>query len=193
MSVFGSDALSAFRRTFTHHGGGTVSEDRDNVFLSNGKQVRLRFLQQGEDGPIRELWPHLSPRTRYLRFLSILSSLPDSLLRRLISDNDRRSMAIVAEHDTEGTSIVIGLANLGAVDDESAEVGLVVRDDWQRQHVGTELARTMMIAAERRGIRRFIGHVLEENVAMRRLLKNIAVVVSAKPDGNVQEIAFVRR
>jgi RimJ/RimL family protein N-acetyltransferase len=172
---------------------GQLSEDTDNVFLSNGKQVRIRFLEQGEDRPIRELWPHLSPRTRRLRFHSILSSLPDSLLRRLISDNERRSMAMVAEHETESTPIVIGLANLGALDDESAEVGLVVRDDWQRQHVGTELARTMMLAAERRGIRRFIGHVLAENVAMRRLLKKIAVVVSAKPDGNGQEIAFVRR
>ena len=172
---------------------GQLNEDTANIFLSNGKQVRFRFLEQGEDRPIRELWPHLSPRTRYLRFLSILSSLPDSLLARLIADKDRRSMAIVAEHETDGTPIVIGLANLGAVDDESAEVGLVVRDDWQRQHVGTELARTMMLAAERRGIRRFIGHVLAENVAMRRLLKSIGVVVSAKPDGNVQEIAFVRR
>jgi acetyltransferase len=165
----------------------------DNVTLSNGKQVRIRLLRQGEDGPIRELWPHLSPRTRYLRFLSILSSLPDSLLRQLISDKDRRSMAIVAEHDAEGIPIVVGLANLGAVDDESAEVGLVVRDDWQRQHVGTELARTMMLAAERRGIRRFVGHVLAENVAMRRLLKSIGVIVSAKLDGNVHEVAFVRR
>jgi acetyltransferase len=111
----------------------------------------------------------------------------------LISDNDRRSMAIVAEHDAEGIPIVVGLANLGAVDDESAEVGLVVRDDWQRQHVGTELARTMMLAAERRGIRRFVGHVLAENVAMRRLLKSIGVIVSAKLDGNVHEVAFVRR
>jgi RimJ/RimL family protein N-acetyltransferase len=172
---------------------GQLGEDTDNVFLSNGKQVRIRFLEQGEDRPIRDLWPHLSPRTRHLRFHSILSSLPDSLLCRLISDNERRSMAMVAEHEQEGTPIVIGLANLGAVDDESAEVGLVVRDDWQRQHVGTELARTMMLAAERRGIRRFIGHVLGENVAMRRLLRKIGVVVSARLDGNVQEIAFVRR
>jgi acetyltransferase len=177
----------------SHQENGRTSGANDNVLLSNGKQVRIRFLQQGEDGPIRELWLHLSPRTRYLRFLSMLSSLPDSLLSRLVSDNARRSMAIVAEHEADGTPIVVGLANLGAVDDESAEVGLVVRDDWQRQHVGTELARTIMRAAERRGIRRFIGHVLTENVAMRKLLKNIGVIVSAKPAGNVQEIAFVRR
>src|SRR5262245_65597176 len=95
--------------------GQQPGDGNDNVILSNGKQVRIRLLRQGEDGPIRELWPHLSPRTRYLRFLSILSSLPDSLMERLISDTACRSMAIVAEHDTDGSRIVIVFAHIGDV------------------------------------------------------------------------------
>src|SRR5882672_10793151 len=142
--------------------------------LSDGKRVRIRALRQDEDGPIRELWPHLSPRTRYLRFLSIMSTLPDSLVGRLVSADDCRTMAFVAEYETDDNArVVVGLANLGAVDDISVELGLVVRDDWQRQYVGTELAAQMMLAAERRGFHRFVGHVLDENVGMRKLLKNI--------------------
>jgi acetyltransferase len=173
--------------------GETLGEPDDYVTLSNGQRVRIRILSVGDDAPIRELWSHLSPRTRYLRFLSIMSTLPDPLVRRLVSGDDCRKLAFVAEHEADGTAMVIGLANLGAVDTESVEIGLVVRDDWQRQHVGTELALTMMQAAERLGFRRFIGHVLDENVAMRRLLKNIGVIVSAKIDGNVHELAFTRR
>src|SRR5262249_44597381 len=124
---------------------------------------------------------------------SIGSTLRERLRRRLVPEDDCRKLALVAELDADGTAMVIGLANLGAVDSESVEVGLVVRDDWQRQHVGTELALTMMQAAERLGFRRFIGHVLDENVAMRRLLKNIGVIVSRKVDGNVHELAFTRR
>jgi RimJ/RimL family protein N-acetyltransferase len=165
----------------------------DYVTLSNRQRVRIRALRRGEDAPIRELWPHLSPRTRYLRFLSVMTTLPDSLVRRLVVMDDCRTLALVAEHEADGTADVIGLANVGAVDDVSVEVGLVVRDDWQRQHVGTELATRMILAAERRGFRRFIGHVLEENVAMRKLLKNIGDVVSTKVSGSVFEVAFVRR
>jgi hypothetical protein len=51
----------------------------------------------------------------------------------------------------------------------------------------------MMLAAERRGFRSFVGHVLEENVAMRKLLKNIGEIISMKVSGNVYELAFVRR
>src|SRR5262245_19909710 len=160
--------------------GDSQDEGNDYVTVSNGRRVRIRTLRQGEDGPIRELWPNLSPRTRYLRFLSIMSVLPDSLVHQLISRDDGRTLAFVAEYVAEGRSIVVGLANLGVVDDVSAEVGLVVRDDWQRQRVGTELAMTMMQAANRRGFQRFIGHVLDENVAVRKLLKNIGVIVSTK-------------
>jgi len=172
--------------------GDYPAEGNEDVTLSNGKHVRIRILRRGEDGPIRELWPHLSPRTRYLRFLSIMSTLPDSLVHRLVSTDDHRTLAFVAEYDADGSAMVVGLANLGAVDDVSVEVGLVVRDDWQRQHVGTELAMTMMRTAEDLGFRRFIGHVLDENVAMKRLLKNIGEVVSASTSGNVQELAFTR-
>jgi RimJ/RimL family protein N-acetyltransferase len=170
------------------------SEGDDSVTLSNGKRVRIRALRRDEDGPIRELWPHLSPRTRYLRFLSIMSTLPDSLVRRLVSADDCRTMAFVAEYESDDNArIVVGLANLGAVDDISVEVGLVVRDDWQRQHVGTQLAAQMMRAAERRGFHRFVGHVLDENVGMRKLLKKVGEIVSTRVSGSVHELAFIRR
>lgn len=173
--------------------GDHLSEGDDYVTLSNRKRVRIRALQRGEERPIRELWTHLSPRTRYLRFLSIMATLPDSLIGRLVEVDDCKTMAFVAEHETDGSAVVVGLVNLGAVDDLSVEVGLVVRDDWQRRHLGTELAVRMMQAAERRGFRRFVGHVLDENVAMRKLLKNIGEIVSTKITGNVHELSFVRR
>ena len=123
-----------------------------------------------------------------------MSTLPDSLVRRLVSADDGRTMAFVAEYETDDNArVVVGLANLGAVDDISVEVGLVVRDDWQRQHVGTELAAQMMLAAERRGFHRFVGHVLDENVGMQKLLKNLGEIVSTKVSGSVHELAFIRR
>jgi RimJ/RimL family protein N-acetyltransferase len=123
-----------------------------------------------------------------------MSTLPDSLVHRLVSAEDCRTLAFVAEYESDDNArVVVGLANLGAVDDVSVEVGLVVRDDWQRQRVGTELATQMMLAAERLGFRRFVGHVLDENVAMRKLLKNIGEIVSARVSGGVHELAFIRR
>jgi len=173
--------------------GETYNETVEYVTLANRQRVRIRALRRVEDGPIRELWQHLSPQSRYRRFLSVMTTLPDSLVGRLVAVDDCTTLALVAEYENADSAVVVGLVNLGAVDDVSMEVGLVVRDDWQRRRLGTELATRMMLAAERRGFRRFVGHVLDENVAMRKLLKKIGEVVSMKVSGNVHEFAFVRR
>jgi RimJ/RimL family protein N-acetyltransferase len=72
-------------------------------------------------------------------------------------------------------------------------MALVVRDEWQHHHVGTELATRLLRAAEDRGFHRFIVHALSENVAIRNLLKDVGVVLSSKRHGNVFEFEFLRR
>src|SRR5262245_24016971 len=106
--------------------GEHLSEGDDYVTLSNRKRVRIRALQRGEERPIRELWTHLSPQTRYLRFLSMMATLPDSVIGRLVAVDDCTTMAFVAEHETDGSAIVVGLVNLAAVDDLSVHAGLDV-------------------------------------------------------------------
>jgi RimJ/RimL family protein N-acetyltransferase len=169
------------------------SELDDSVTLPNRKRLRIRALRRGEEGVIRELDAHLSPRTRYLRFLSPLPALPDSVIRLLACVDYRRRLALVAEHDNGHGGEIVGLGSFGAIDDGSAEVALVVRDEWQQQRVGTELARRVLQAAEDRGFHRFIGDVLSENVAIRRLLKHVGDIVSAKVSRGISELTFVRR
>ena len=87
----------------------------------------------------------------------------------------------------------MGLASFAAIDDGNVEVALVIRDDWQRQRLGAALADTLLQAAEARGFHRFIATVRSDNVAIRRLVKNLGDVVPAKMSGGISELAFVRR
>src|SRR5262245_40990732 len=169
------------------------SELDADVTLSNHKRVRIRALHRCEERPIRELYARLSPRSRYLRFFSPMPALPDAVVRLLACVDYRRKLALLAEHDGGDGKEVIGLGSFGATDNGDVEVGLVVRDDWQRLRVGTELAERVMQAAEDRGFHRFIASVLTDNVAMRRLLLNVGELVSAKMSGNVSEVVFIRR
>ena len=169
------------------------SELDDDVTLPNEKIVHIRVLRRCEHAPVRELFAQLSPRTRYLRFFSPLPSLPDSVLRLLTCLDYRRGIALVAESVTGNGREIIGLGSFNAIDDHSAEVALVVRDDWQRQRVGTTLARRVLEAAEARGFHRFVVLVHADNVAIRKLVKKIGAVVSATMSGGVSELAFVPR
>jgi RimJ/RimL family protein N-acetyltransferase len=168
----------------------------EEVVLPDRRRLHVRALWRCEEGPIRSLYAQLSPRSRYLRFFSAVPIAPDPLMHLLACVDYRRTLALIVEHDPVHpgeAAEVIALGNFGAVDDRSAEVGLVVRDDWQRQHVGTELAHRVLRAAEARGFDRFIAHLLPDNVAIRRLLANVGRLVSTRRLDDMSEIAFTRR
>jgi len=163
------------------------------VTLPNQRRLHVRALRRGETGAIHELYAHLSDRSRYLRFFSIVPTLPDPVVRVLACVDHRRRLAVVAEYENGRDVDVVGLANFGADERGNAELGLVVRDDWQRLGIGTELATSVLDAAEARGFHRFIAYVLPGNLPIRRIVKRLGEIVSSSFHGGVSELAFVRR
>ena len=163
------------------------------VTLPDKTAIRVRALHRCEDGPIRELFENLSLRSRYLRFLSPLASLPESLVTLLTAVDHRRTLALVALHESNRGLEVVGLASFGALDDTQAEVALVVRDDWQRRHIGTELAERVLVAAEQRGFHQFVATFFSDNAAIRGVLARVGVVMSSSVSGSLSELVFMRR
>lgn len=161
--------------------------------LPGGRYVHIRTLRRGEDSVVRKLFARLGPRTRYLRFHTPTTILPESLLRTLTDVDDFRRFALVAELDEANSGDAVGLGNVAAREDGRAEVGLVVADVWQRRGIGGALAVRMLDAAEIRGHRRFVTHELWDNPALRPLLRRIGDVVSIEICSGVSEITFVRR
>lgn len=166
-----------------------MSDLTDSITLPGALPLRVRPLRHSDTGLLTEMYDRLSPNTRYLRFFSMMPQLPDSVLDALLNVDCRRRVALVAECD--GT--VVGLASFGAIDEDSAEVALVVCDDWQRRRIGTALATRVLAAAERRGFHRFVAHVLSTNDAAKRLLRSVGTVLSWRMHGAVTELVFVRR
>jgi RimJ/RimL family protein N-acetyltransferase len=161
--------------------------------LPNALVLHIRSLQPGDDGVLRELYAGLSPRTRYFRFLSPMPRLPESVLTLLTSDDGDRRLTLVGEVDLDGGAEVVAVGDYCATDDGGAELGLVVRDAWQRRGIGTAVATSVLDAAEARGFERFIAYMHADNAAMRRLLSRVGLVVSSRMQRGVSEVSFVRR
>ena len=92
-----------------------------------------------------------------------------------------------------GCAGVVALASFSAVDETTAEVAVVVQDDWQRQGVGTALVSTLLDAAEKRGFDRFVATIAADNSIIRRLLDRFGRVVASHTSLGVSELVFVRR
>ena len=166
----------------------------ERLVLPDHRRLRIRALRGCEVETVRAFYARLSARTRYLRFFSNMPALSESMERLLACTDPKQRLALVAEfddgiHDTE----VIGLASFVAVDNTMGEIGIVVRDDWQRQRVGTALMSRITRAAEERGYHRFAVDVLAENVAARKLLNHGMDVLSAKMSGGVSEMVLEPR
>ncbi len=170
------------------------SELESHIELPNHQLLHIRALRRCDAGPVRELYQHLSARTRYLRFFSPMPSLPDSLLRLITCVDYRRQVALVAELSSEHGADVVAFGNFAANDEGTAEVALVVGDEWQRQGIGTILAAKLVDAATARGFDRFVANVLWENgTVMRKLIGHVGEVVSGSMQSGVLKLSFVRR
>ena len=166
----------------------------ERLMLPDLTRLRIRALRHCEIETVRALYAQLSARTRYLRFFSAMPELSESMERLLTCGDPMRRLAIVAELDDVPAGMgVIGLASFVALDDTAAEIAVVVRDDWQRQRVGTALMSRIMRAAEERGFHRFVVNVLAENVAARQLLSRGLELLSSTMSGGVSEMVLERR
>ena len=171
----------------------TEPTENSSVTLPNGHRVRFRSLRYGELEAVRELFAGLSLRTRYLRFLSPMPVLPESLLHMLADVDDPRRLTLIAELDDVDGRRVVGLGNMAALDDDRAELGLVVADCWQRQGLGLALAARLLHAADLRGFRRFVVHGRWDNPGFRQVLRHTADVISQTIRFGECEVMFVRR
>ena len=168
-------------------------ELEEGIRLPNGERLRIRPLRRGEDLPIRQLFGRLSPETRYLRFFSPMPLLPEPVVQLLSCVDYCRQLALLGEFDAPDGGQAVALGSFAALEPGTAEIALVVADQWQRQGIGTALASRVLLAAEARGFHRFVGHVLHGNAVIPRLLDRAAFIVSTRTQHAVSEVCFVRR
>jgi acetyltransferase len=162
----------------TGHGSVTFTTRR-------GRPVSIRHIRPDDDALLVDLFHNLSPETRRLRFFSPLPDLPDKVVwreaKRLSDINPLQAAALVGTAYDGGREQAIGVARLvvDEADAHSAEIAIVVRDDYQSEGVGTVLLDLLTQVALVRGLKRLHALSLLENVAVRRLFERLGLPSSS--------------
>jgi RimJ/RimL family protein N-acetyltransferase len=144
--------------------------------LPNGQTVTIRVIKPSDAPLLVEMFRHLSDRTRRLRFHAYTGNLPQERIWReavALSDLDpTRQAAVVAIHDDDAGEHVVGVARFARAtpDAVEAEAAVVVRDDFQRQGLGTHLLTLLLPLAQSLGIERLFGWIMAENQHMMRII-----------------------
>ena len=103
------------------------------------------------------MWERCSLATRIARFHAPVRDIPASYLETVLSDP---ATSLVAADRSAGP--VIALASLIPGRAGSAELGVLVEDDWQRRGIGRQLV-ARLIAARAHQVTELTASVLAQN------------------------------
>ena len=133
-------------------------------------QARLARLERSDGMKLRRFFYRLSPETIYRRFHSPLARPEQAQPKRLLDIDHHDREAVVALLDGE----IIGVARYSRRSGtDSAEVAVVVADDWQRQGVATRMLGALTELAGSVGIRQFTLSMQADNRGALRLLRRL--------------------
>lgn len=161
------------------------------VTLKDGSTAWLRLVRPDDKQLLVSAFAHLSPQSRYRRFLAERTSLTPRELSYLTEVDGVRHFAIGAlrrrdGHPDEG----LGIARFIRLADrpEVAEAAVAVIDDMQRKGLGRILLRRLAVAARERGVERFYCEVLENNLPVQGILSELSLEPTRRAEDGVLSV-----
>lgn len=156
-----------------------------------GLRVFLRPVKISDEPLLKEFFYSLSDKSMYQRFASARKDMPHKRLQEFVAIDYSKETVILALVGQEEKEVVVGLGQYSTNEDtHTAEVALVVRDNYQNQGVGTEVQSYLTYLAKRSGLLGFTAEVLEDNSPTIHLLEKSGFEV-AKKEGGVYEMKLL--
>ncbi len=159
-----------------------------------GLKFCLRPVKISDEPLLKDFFYDLSDETKYNRFLSRREDMPHELLQDIfIAIDYTKEMVILATVEQEGAEVVIGVGQFVVAEGTlTAQVALVIKDDYQHKGLGTQLLSYLAYIAKRQGLVGFKADILPENKHVLYLLEQIGHIKEKKFSSGVYliELAF---
>jgi GNAT superfamily N-acetyltransferase len=146
---------------------------RELVTLRDGSVVRLFAMNAQHGACLLRGFERLSPRSRYMRFMTGGARLGAEAVRYLTDVDGQRHFAIAAQVLDGAGGAPAGVARIVQVADapERVEAAITVVDAFQQQGLGAALAERMVEAARERGYHALVADALAENRPVLKLMQ----------------------
>jgi acetyltransferase len=171
--------------------------DSDYIHTFNaddGLLLRIRPLRPDDAHHLVDLFEHMGPESRFLRFNLALPNPDPELVwseaRRMARVDPEKDGAwlVFADLPDQRDAPVAGVRYVH-LDDESAEASLAVRDDLQRKGIGGELLRFLITQARANGVHRLVATIQRGNRPLWRLLQSSGLEFEMESEGSYSNIA----
>lgn len=155
-----------------------------------GKKVYFRPLRPFDEKAIQDFFYSHEPETIYQRYLSYVESMSRREAQKRVSVDYNKDMAIAGFDSPQPYAQMVCLGRYIRQPDQSAEMGFVVKENWQRLGIGTFLCACLVKAAAQHGIVRLYGCVAKSNPAMLKIFQRNGFRVTQKDDPDVFHLSL---
>ena len=157
-----------------------------------GQRILLRPVKMSDEPLLKDLFYSLSDESKYLRFASARKDMPHELLQDFVVVDYTEEMVILAVIYENEKESVIGLGQYSIIEDtHTAEVALLVRDEYQGKGVGSALMSYLTYLAKKQGLLGFSAEILEYNKAAVAILEKSGFELKKKAEGGVYELKLI--
>ncbi|MFF8594568.1 GNAT family N-acetyltransferase [Streptomyces sp. NPDC015220] len=151
-----------------------------HALLADGTTVRIRRPNPGDRAGVLRLYEEMSDENLRLRFFLVSRPSARQAAERVTGPPRPGHRALVAEH----AGRLVGLAEYEAEPHGvTADVALVVADDWHHRGVATLLLEHLADAARTAGMTAFTADALAENLDVLRVFHDLGLRVTRRYDG----------
>ncbi len=149
------------------------------------RTVYFRELRPQDEKAIQDFFYSHLPSTIYQRYLTNVESLPHPEAQMRVTVDYNRDMAIAGFDSHMPYAQMVCLGRYIRQSNNSAEVGLVVKEEYQGMGIGSFLCERLLKSAQTHGITRLYAHVLRDNPGMLKIFtqSGFSIAESTKVDG----------
>ena len=159
-----------------------------------GLEIFLRPAKITDEPLLKEFVHSLSDQSLYRRFISRRTDMPHEFLQKFVIIDYSEKMAIFAVIDHAQKEEIIGVGRYYIdKNTHTAEAAFVVRDDFQKRGIGTELLKYLTSLAQKQGLLGFTADVLVDNQPMLHVFQKMGFDIQKSISAGVFELKMMFR
>ena len=158
--------------------------------LRDGSTIEIRALQLDDRDDMLAAVGRSSKQSLRRRFFVTKRGFSEKEIAFFMDIDFTNHVALVAETDEDGQSVIVGGGRYIIVQPGRAELAFTVVDAYQGRGIGTMLMRHLLAIAREAGLKELMAEVLPENAAMLKVFSRFGFRAGSGSDPQVRHLTL---
>jgi RimJ/RimL family protein N-acetyltransferase len=158
--------------------------------LRDGSTIEIRALQLDDRDDMLAAVGRSSTQSLRRRFFVPKRGFSEKEIAFFMDIDFTNHVALVAETDEDGQSVIVGGGRYIIVQPGRAELAFTVVDAYQGKGIGTMLMRHLLAIAREAGLKELTAEVLPENAAMLKVFSRFGFRAGSGSDPQVRHLTL---